>query len=316
MGNDLQLPRKGDVFRAAVQKITRRNVILRLSNGLPCLMDASYLVWLTRPTVKIRLKKGSELDVEVKVVSPGRRPGRPYIYVGHRHTDERPWDRAQRRHGVGRRECCNLVEFVPGGAIVAFGSGFWGWLPDAEVTWGRPTKALDAYRRGEEIEVAVHSHDHAKHRIIVSPRLTQPRPADTHPSPLLREAEPPGTPAPVPCPTLTEGAPHVLELTAYERNAEARSRCLAYYGVTCFLCGFDFGVSYGPLAAGLIHVHHLVPLAESGGEHAVDPIRDLRPVCPNCHAVIHVGGGTLSIEAVKKLLAEAVERRHVGGAAE
>ncbi len=36
------------------------------------------------------------------------------------------------------------------------------------------------------------------------------------------------------------------------------------------------------MGEGFIHVHHLKPLSEVGYEYRVDPIRDLRPVCPNC----------------------------------
>jgi len=35
-------------------------------------------------------------------------------------------------------------------------------------------------------------------------------------------------------------------------------------------------------------VHHLVPISKIGKKYRVDPIKDLRPVCPNCHAVIHL----------------------------
>ena len=35
-------------------------------------------------------------------------------------------------------------------------------------------------------------------------------------------------------------------------------------------------------------VHHLTPLSEIEEEYEVDPINDLRPVCPNCHAIIHL----------------------------
>jgi 5-methylcytosine-specific restriction protein A len=34
-------------------------------------------------------------------------------------------------------------------------------------------------------------------------------------------------------------------------------------------------------------VHHLVKISSSGAEHEVDPVTDLRPVCPNCHAMLH-----------------------------
>jgi 5-methylcytosine-specific restriction protein A len=44
-------------------------------------------------------------------------------------------------------------------------------------------------------------------------------------------------------------------------------------------------------------------LSEVSGEYIVDPVEDLRPVCPNCHAVLHLGGSCRSIENVKQSLA-------------
>jgi predicted HNH restriction endonuclease len=69
------------------------------------------------------------------------------------------------------------------------------------------------------------------------------------------------------------------------------------------ICGFNFRTTFGPLAEGFIHVHHLPQLSDIRTEYVVDPIADLRPVCPNCHAVIHLGGQLRSIEEVKLLLA-------------
>ncbi len=65
----------------------------------------------------------------------------------------------------------------------------------------------------------------------------------------------------------------------------------------------SFGAVYGPVADGFIHVHHLRPLSQAGGAHAVDPVEDLRPVCPNCHAVLHRRAPAYSIEEVKAFLA-------------
>ena len=56
------------------------------------------------------------------------------------------------------------------------------------------------------------------------------------------------------------------------------------------------------LFAGFIHVHHLRPLSEIRGEYMVDPVADLCPVCPNCHAVIHYGGRLRGIDEVRQLL--------------
>jgi 5-methylcytosine-specific restriction enzyme A len=59
---------------------------------------------------------------------------------------------------------------------------------------------------------------------------------------------------------------------------------------------------YGKVADGYIHVHHLRPLSEINGEYVVDPVQDLRPVCPNCHAVLHLGGQCRSIEEVTQMV--------------
>ncbi|MBF2077835.1 MAG: HNH endonuclease [Synechococcales cyanobacterium T60_A2020_003] len=63
-----------------------------------------------------------------------------------------------------------------------------------------------------------------------------------------------------------------------------------------------FEEKFGSSAQGFIQVHHLKPLSEIQVEYEVDPIADLRPVCPNCHAMIHLGGKTRSIEEVQSWL--------------
>jgi 5-methylcytosine-specific restriction protein A len=101
---------------------------------------------------------------------------------------------------------------------------------------------------------------------------------------------------------LREGAVRQITVNAYERNSEARRRCIEHHGHACAVCGMAFGAVYGPLAEGFIHVHHLAPLSDIGEEYAVDPIADLRPVCPNCHAVLHLGGQCRSIPEVRRIL--------------
>lgn len=51
-----------------------------------------------------------------------------------------------------------------------------------------------------------------------------------------------------------------------------------------------------------MHVHHLVPVAYIGEHYQVDPINDLRPVCPNCHAMLHTANPPLEIGQLKALL--------------
>jgi predicted HNH restriction endonuclease len=99
--------------------------------------------------------------------------------------------------------------------------------------------------------------------------------------------------------THIEGARRSVWVNSYERDIKAREECIAHYGAACVICGFDFGALFGPAAAGFIHVHHLTPLSEIGQAYTVDPVRHLRPVCPNCHAVIHLNREPKSIEEVR-----------------
>lgn len=101
---------------------------------------------------------------------------------------------------------------------------------------------------------------------------------------------------------LREGATCQITVNAYERNLAARNLCLQHYGTVCSVCGIGLGSLYGTIAEGRIHVHHLRPLSEIGEEYEVDPIVDLRPVCPNCHMVIHLANPPYTIEEVKAML--------------
>ena len=84
-----------------------------------------------------------------------------------------------------------------------------------------------------------------------------------------------------------EGTRRTKLITSCERNPEARSKCIEYYGAKCMVCGMSFEERYGEIGDGFIHVHHLVQMAEINEEYEVDPIKDLRPLCPNCHAMVH-----------------------------
>lgn len=85
---------------------------------------------------------------------------------------------------------------------------------------------------------------------------------------------------------LTEGAPAMSLVETHRRNAKARAQCLAIHNPICEVCQLDFGVIYGANFRDCIHVHHLAPIAAANGSRTVDPVVDLVPVCPNCHAVI------------------------------
>ena len=101
---------------------------------------------------------------------------------------------------------------------------------------------------------------------------------------------------------LKEGAKRKVTVNAYERNFIARKKCINKYGFNCFICGFNFQKTYGEIGKEFIHVHHLKPLSEIQEEYEVNPIEDLRPVCPNCHAMLHRKIPAYSIDEIKDIL--------------
>ena len=101
---------------------------------------------------------------------------------------------------------------------------------------------------------------------------------------------------------LFEGAKKSTVINSYERNPIARQKCINHWQSICSVCNFDFETVYGPLGKGFIHVHHLTPISQVGTSYQIDPIKDLRPVCPNCHAMLHRQEPPFSIEELKNII--------------
>ncbi len=99
-----------------------------------------------------------------------------------------------------------------------------------------------------------------------------------------------------------EGSKRQVRVNAFERDPRARKACLTHHGHDCAVCGFNFQSCYGKMGKNFIHVHHLKPLSLTDGEYELDPVADLRPVCPNCHAMLHHGKRVLSIKELKSRL--------------
>ncbi|MBL8154259.1 MAG: HNH endonuclease [Anaerolineae bacterium] len=107
----------------------------------------------------------------------------------------------------------------------------------------------------------------------------------------------------------SEGRQARVTVNRYERDPKARAACIKYYGAFCQVCAFDFGLVYGEIGEGFIHVHHIDPIAShSGSEYHIDPIRDLRPVCPNCHAMLHRQSPPLTLEELQIEIRRQVSR--------
>jgi hypothetical protein len=85
-----------------------------------------------------------------------------------------------------------------------------------------------------------------------------------------------------------EGRRRRAVFVGIEQNQEARQACVRHYGSDCFVCGFNFGRTYGQGWEGLIEIHHLELPVDREVVGVADPIRDLRPLCSNCHRAVHL----------------------------
>jgi 5-methylcytosine-specific restriction protein A len=97
-----------------------------------------------------------------------------------------------------------------------------------------------------------------------------------------------------------EGALSSITVNSFERDPVARSKCLEFHGYKCTVCDFDFEKFYGYLGKNYIQVHHITPLSEIRKNHEVNPVKDMVPVCPNCHAIIHRQKPALKINTLKE----------------
>jgi 5-methylcytosine-specific restriction protein A len=104
--------------------------------------------------------------------------------------------------------------------------------------------------------------------------------------------------------TYHEGHVRSVMVDIYERSSIARGKCIEHHGSSCLICGLNFGEKYGELGEGFIHIHHLIPLHTIQKDYVVDYKRDLIPVCPNCHAMIHriPGGESMTVPQIKNAL--------------
>ncbi|MFC7061007.1 HNH endonuclease [Halobacillus seohaensis] len=102
--------------------------------------------------------------------------------------------------------------------------------------------------------------------------------------------------------TLEEGKRKKINVNVYERNPIARKQCMDYYGCQCQVCDVNFQDSYGEVGKDFIHVHHIIPLHDIQQDYIVNPKKDLIPVCPNCHAMLHrkENGVYLSVEQLRE----------------
>jgi predicted HNH restriction endonuclease len=107
----------------------------------------------------------------------------------------------------------------------------------------------------------------------------------------------------------SEGAKKTIIVNAFERSTAAKAKCIRQHGRTCVVCKVDMGDIYGDIGRGFVHVHHLNPVAGRGGAYKLDAVKDLRPVCPNCHSMLHRENPPLTIEQLQDLIRRVRRKR-------
>ncbi|GAB98356.1 hypothetical protein KILIM_134_00050 [Kineosphaera limosa NBRC 100340] len=87
-----------------------------------------------------------------------------------------------------------------------------------------------------------------------------------------------------------EGRTELVSHLRRERDPKLRAAKIeavlrGHGALTCEVCDFNFGATYGDVGDGYIEVHHLVPLHASG--ETMTRLADLALLCSNCHRMIH-----------------------------
>lgn len=100
----------------------------------------------------------------------------------------------------------------------------------------------------------------------------------------------------------SEGKTIQVLVNSFERNHGARRKCIEHYGFRCQICDFSFEEEYGELGRHFINVHHKIDLSTIGFEYSVDPIKDLIPVCPNCHSMLHMKKPSYTVDELKGII--------------
>ena len=106
-----------------------------------------------------------------------------------------------------------------------------------------------------------------------------------------------------------EGGHKEVKLNKYERSRINRAHCINHFKCFCQVCGFDFEKAYGQIGEEYIQVHHKIPVSQLGEGYVVDPIKDLIPLCPNCHAMIHSNPKDPNTPFTPEELKEIMQRR-------
>ena len=117
--------------------------------------------------------------------------------------------------------------------------------------------------------------------------------------------------APEKLPAQLDGSVSQVSRNVYERKRSNRNACISHNlteagRILCAICSMDFEELYGDIGRGYIHIHHVHPLGEQQPLSDFDPTIHLKPVCPNCHAMLHKkqGKSAFTLAEIHARLAE------------
>lgn len=95
---------------------------------------------------------------------------------------------------------------------------------------------------------------------------------------------------------MSEGETIFVETKSRQRSHKLRDAAIDHFSkngiIACDCCGFEFKSFYGDIfGSSCIEIHHLKPIFQYASMSVVQTIdealKNLLPVCPNCHRVIH-----------------------------
>ncbi len=99
-----------------------------------------------------------------------------------------------------------------------------------------------------------------------------------------------------------EGGSKEVSQSQIERDPRNRKICIEAHGAHCFLCGKDGGwmdddmrLNSKGLPSAWLHCHHVEPLGEAGPRET-DPVKDMVPMCAECHTMMHLRPTALTLE--------------------
>ena len=107
---------------------------------------------------------------------------------------------------------------------------------------------------------------------------------------------------------VTEGQLSTRNVTYRTRSRQLRDAAIEHYTkvgkIPCSVCSFDYGLAYVGIGTGYIQIHHLEPISYNGETRLAldEAVRKVRPLCANCHVMVHRRHPWLSVERVTDLL--------------